>query len=716
MATSPEQPNHDDGSFPSVADALQGDTGAFPAGASQASESLLFRRYRVVRELGRGGMGVVMLAHDTALDIPVAVKLVPDLVVKDTEAVADLRKEVLRGMALMNPGIVRTHNFEKDEGGAGIVMEYIEGNSLAELKVNQPNGCFDPGQVLPWIEQLCSVLDYAHRDARIVHRDLKPRNIMITRDGRLKVADFGIAAQLSDTMSRHSMEGISSGTLCYMSPQQALGKRPTELDDIHALGATIYELLTSKPPFFRGNHPAIYQQLLSVTPPSMAERRAEFEIGGKSAIPERWEEVVASCLAKEPVDRPKSAGEVYRQLADGLSQSAPKPGPPPLVPPVPSAAAAVPVASPPVFSSPPPSAPAFSSTTSTSPRPAPTRSNGPLFLILGILAAGFLLVVALAAGFYFASSGPQKKEVTNSPSTSTPLASSTPVPERRAQPTPAPVIPAPSTPKPFVEAAPPPPPPAAPSFEAQVAQLHPVTLPAPSFTAFSSGPHPVKKLALKQASVKQNAITDDAEWFAHNGLSHPDITPGDRSGLPAAIPREMDGMRLTRAFPSGGGTLLLFSPRFLVGVDKASRPLFAFDFASYAFSPKTKDRSFSEQDLTSAAVVDDILYVAHGHRTYAKDSGGQNAYISAYSLSEQKMIWCSRPLVCNSNNFLVIGDVIVSGYGFTAEPDFLYQLNRWTGEVLDTIPVKSGPDYILKKGSQIFVRTYNLDYVFDCPE
>jgi len=298
----------------------------------QNQGELLFRRYRVMRELGRGGMGVVVLAHDTALDIPVAVKLVPDLVVKDTEAVADLRKEVLRGMALMHPGIVRTNNFEKDESGAGIVMEIVEGDTLTDLKIAQPGGCFDPEQIIPWLEQLCAVLDYAHGDAHIVHRDLKPRNIMLAKSGRVKVADFGIAAVISDSMSRHSMEGTVSGTLSYMSPQQAEGKRPTPLDDIHALGATIYELLTGKPPFFRGNPTTILAQIISLVPPSMMERRVDLEVTGRPALPLVWEEVIAACLAKDPAERPQTAGEVLARLRSAPSSVEARfvsPSPPP---------------------------------------------------------------------------------------------------------------------------------------------------------------------------------------------------------------------------------------------------------------------------------------------------------------------------------------------------------------------------------------------------
>lgn len=321
MATTPDQPSSDASSFP---------RGPLPPGEehTQSADALLFRRYRVLKELGRGGMGVVLLAHDTALEIPVAVKLVPDLVVKDTEAIADLRKEVLRGMALNHDGIVRTHNFEKDETGAGIVMEFVEGDTLTDLKVAQPGGCFDPEQILPWLTQLCAVLDYAHAERRIVHRDLKPRNIMLTKTGRIKVADFGIAAMISDSMSRHSMEGTVSGTLSYMSPQQAQGLKPSPLDDIHAIGATIYELLTGKPPFFRGAPASIHAQILSVVPPSLTERREELEVIGKAPLPPVWEEVIAACLAKDPTQRPQSAGEVLARLRTlPLEEAIPAPAP-----------------------------------------------------------------------------------------------------------------------------------------------------------------------------------------------------------------------------------------------------------------------------------------------------------------------------------------------------------------------------------------------------
>ena len=158
--------------------------------------------------------------------------------------------------------------------------------------------------------QLCDALDYAHNRAKVIHRDLKPANLMVNQRGDLKVADFGIARSLVDSASRLTAEQGRSGTLVYMSPQQLSGDRGTHLDDIYSLGATIYELLTSKPPFYSGN---IDRQICERVAPSMTERRKEFDIE-PAFVPQIWEEVVAACLAKDPSRRPQSAVEVAQRL------------------------------------------------------------------------------------------------------------------------------------------------------------------------------------------------------------------------------------------------------------------------------------------------------------------------------------------------------------------------------------------------------------------
>lgn len=276
-----------------------------------AAGDLLFGRYRLRRELGRGGMGVVLLAEDEELGIPVALKMVPELVVQDHQGFDELKREVLRGRALLHPGIVRTHNFARGTTSAAIVMVYVDGENLATLEGRQPGGCFDAAEVRPWLEQLCAVLVYAHQEAHIAHRDLKPANLMLTGEGRIKVADFGIAASLSDSISRISVRGDNSGTPAYMSPQQIMGEPSSRLDDIYALGATLYDLLTGKPPFHDGQ---ILTQAIEGIAPTMNKRRLELGVAGKTLIPPEWEQTVAACLAKRPEDRPQNAGEVLALL------------------------------------------------------------------------------------------------------------------------------------------------------------------------------------------------------------------------------------------------------------------------------------------------------------------------------------------------------------------------------------------------------------------
>jgi serine/threonine protein kinase len=163
-------------------------------------------------------------------------------------------------------------------------------------------------------------LEYAHRFPRVVHSDIKPSNIMLSAAGAIKIADFGIARNLSDSMSMLTRERSPSGTLVYMSPQQLDGERASHLDDIYSLGATLYDLLTSKPPFYRGQ---IDRQIRERLPPTLQSRREEFDIVIDEVIPAAWEQTIAACLAKDPSQRPQSALEVARRLQPSESQQRP---------------------------------------------------------------------------------------------------------------------------------------------------------------------------------------------------------------------------------------------------------------------------------------------------------------------------------------------------------------------------------------------------------
>ena len=276
-----------------------------------ATGQKVFGRYVLETELGAGGMGVVWRARDEELSDLVALKFLPEVVARDAAAVDELREETRHALRLTHPNIVRIRNFEREGNVAAVSMEFIDGTTLSHLRLQQPGKVFAVEKLAPLVAQLCAALDYAHRQAKVVHRDLKPANILVTKDGVVKITDFGIARSLSETSTRLTgRAGGTSGTLLYMSPQQVAGKKATPADDIYALGATLYELLTGKPPFYTGD---ITHQILQQAPASLAAQRAELSVDGPP-IPREWEETILACLAKEPQVRLQSAREVAERL------------------------------------------------------------------------------------------------------------------------------------------------------------------------------------------------------------------------------------------------------------------------------------------------------------------------------------------------------------------------------------------------------------------
>ncbi len=235
-----------------------------------------------------------------------------------------------------------------------------------------------------------------------------------------------------------------------------------------------------------------------------------------------------------------------------------------------------------------------------------------------------------------------------------------------------------------------------------------------------------KQVTLVKVSEKPNQITDEEYWFSSNSLTYPSYTPpnpfmGSKGDVPAFIPEKRKDRILTDCFYDDEYIYLVYGFNFgdcdmLYIVGKSdSKLLYAFDFTNYVIPPDfvQSDREFINMRVNWAKIEGGVLYVSHAHSTYAYSSKGMNAYITAIMLDSKEVIWRSKPLVCNSQNFLIEGDVIITGYGFTKEKDYIHLLDKYTGKVLKSIKIKSAASLFVKKGGRLYVRTYDTDYVFD---
>ncbi len=285
-----------------------------PANKSLSVGQRVFERYYLKRTLGIGGMGSVWLAHDRVLEQPVALKFLADDLLHDPKEIERLKIETQRSQQLAHPNIVRIHDFMQNHKHAAVAMEFVEGWSLWSMKVDRPGQRFTVEEIKPWVRDLCAALDYAHTVGEIVHRDVKPANLLLDARGQLKLADFGLSRPMNPAHADLGYHRVV-GTDWYMSPQQWTGEPPSVADDVYSLGATIYELLTGKPPFYEGD---VLLQVHEVIPPMMSERLTQFGVR-RATIPPEWDETIAACLAKEHAERPGSIRDVAVRLGIELA-------------------------------------------------------------------------------------------------------------------------------------------------------------------------------------------------------------------------------------------------------------------------------------------------------------------------------------------------------------------------------------------------------------
>jgi len=280
----------------------------------------IISHYRILEKIGSGGMGEVFLAEDTKLERRVALKFLPRHLTEDKEARTRFEREAKAAAALNHPNIVTVHEIGEHEGQVFIAMEYIEGQTLKEIiDVGARRAVPSSGdlplpithhplpitQVITIAIQIASGLAAAHAKS-IVHRDIKPQNILVGKDGRVKILDFGLAKLKG--VSRLTQEAFAMGTVHYMSPEQGQGKDVDSRSDIWSLGVVIYEMISGELPFHGDYDQAV---IYAIVNEDMAPLPS-----GKEQLPAGIEKIIRCCLAKKRQDRYPSAEALIGALRD----------------------------------------------------------------------------------------------------------------------------------------------------------------------------------------------------------------------------------------------------------------------------------------------------------------------------------------------------------------------------------------------------------------
>ena len=259
-------------------------------------------RYELEEELGSGGMATVYKGTDRVLGRTVAVKVLSPTYARDQAFVARFRREAQAAARMNHPGVVNVYDTGSDDGTHFIVMEYVQGRTLAEILKSERR--LMPDRAAEIGEDVAAALSFAHGQG-IVHRDIKPANIMVTSTGDVKVMDFGIARALTsgDTLTQTA---TVLGTATYLSPEQAQGEPVDARSDIYSLGVVLYEMLTGQPPFAGDSAVSVAYKHVREEPTHPTQL--------DSTIPTGIEAVTLKALAKNPENRYQSADEMGADL------------------------------------------------------------------------------------------------------------------------------------------------------------------------------------------------------------------------------------------------------------------------------------------------------------------------------------------------------------------------------------------------------------------
>lgn len=610
-----------------------------------------FGPYLLQALLGRGGMGEVHRAFDTGHGRVVALKLLPEHLSSDPEFRARFRREAEIAATLRDPHVIPIHRYGEIDGRLFLDMRLVDGEDLGAHLAR--TGPLPPARAVALVGQVASALDAAHADG-LVHRDVKPSNVLLAGQRRdfAYLVDFGIARPVAGAGASLTGSGATVGTLDYMAPERFAGGPVDRRADVYSLACLLYELLTGRRPYPVTEVAALLHAHLHQPPPAPSAVRPELA---------PFDPVVARGMAKDPAARFPGAGA----LADAAGVAlAARQAAPTVAHPAPSLPPAVP------------------------PQNPPRARRTPVLW----LAAAVVLAVVAVGGVVA-------------------LTQRSVVPEGTA---------------PRAAAA-------GPSL-ATLDAVEPVVLPAPPFDARPpAAPATPSGPELPLVSRTPNQITDTEAWFTANRLSVPRQTAEQAA---PDVPRTYRGNRLAEVITPPEAVFLLYGrppapgdgvgdpsadapyrpvPTVLVALDPATRrPSYALDLTAYARAPRAMpgDEEFVDQQVRWARQVGDVLYVSHGHWTYARSSYGANAYVTAIRVPSGEVLWHSAPLVSNALTFELVGDHLVTGYGFTEEDDALYVLDRASGAVTRRVPLTSGPEYLVRSGDRLYVRCYDTDHVF----
>jgi serine/threonine-protein kinase len=280
--------------------------------------------YEILAPIGAGGMGEVYKAKDSKLDRDVAIKVLPESVAADPDTLARFEREAKAVAALSHPNILAIHDYGNQNGVAYAVMELLEGETLRD---RLDHGPIPPKQAVDFTMQVARGLSAAHEKG-IVHRDLKPENLFVSRDGHVKILDFGLAKRTemkgaaetsAPTQAKGTEPGTVMGTMGYMSPEQVRGREVDHRSDIFSLGTILYELLSGKRAFKRDTASDTMAAIMRDEPPELSESGTD--------IPRALQELVRHCLEKKPEDRFQTARDLAFNLAQassGVNSSQPR--------------------------------------------------------------------------------------------------------------------------------------------------------------------------------------------------------------------------------------------------------------------------------------------------------------------------------------------------------------------------------------------------------